>query len=1374
MKLKCFVLILLLSLILSSISVANIGSEDPLTIGLTIDISSRFAGGNGTRENPYQISNVTELQNMSADLNAHYVLINDIDASATKTWNWNGEKYEGFEPIGYDTSLDSGFQGTRFTGSLNGNHYEIKSLYICQNQSYCVGLIGQMYRGGSIENISLDDVDISGYWGVGGLIGVSYGDCCKNCYVNGKVSGITHFVGGLMGQNREGGIMNCTVTISIKGNNTIGGLVGITAMDIINCSSKGSVLGTSGVGGLTGLSSYFQRDSEIRNCSFDGAVYGTSQVGGLVGKNQRTNVRGCSSKGEIYGLGQYIGGLIGYHESREVIGCFSNCNVSGNAHVGGLVGDNSYWIRDSYSLGNVTGNQSVGGLVGTELYSLSYNSYYCINNSLINGKKFVTKYGIYEKHFNDWLGNDNQINIDNYLQINNSRNAYEIGNLYDLKSLLLLQSSQDITCYQTSDIDLSNEPGFYIPLLMGDYEGNNFQISNLNVTEYNNNYLGFFGRFWGDISNLSICDSRVSGLEFIGGLVGQIEGNVLNCSAHGNISSESYQCGGLLGRSRGNVINCHTTGRVHGDYYVGGLAGELYGLVECCYSNANVSSGVKENSGYYTGGFCGISFGDIRNCYSTGNVTGNRYVGGFLGSNRWWESTTYNCYSTGKVNGEMVVGGFMGGDAYSTIENCFFDEQKSQQTRAVGTQTVYGVHGKKTEEMKSRKTFEDHNWNFSTPWRIIEGHSYPFFNNWTPVISNIKVGENRTVYEDDKLNMSIGLEIDSEWPIPGLNITSFNNYTINTTSDWIQYSPDQIALVGTPTNKDVGKNYITINAQTEFGLIEENITITVNNTNDPPFFYADPPDIIYQDSYFSYDFDAIDEDPTNDTFNWSMYTNAPWLRLNSTTGNLSGIPGNDDVGRYHYIITAKDENGAFLSLAFGIEVINTNDPPTMINNSLTAREEMEFHHTIIVTDPDFITTGDNHTFNLTSGPEGLTVNHTTGEIIWTPTNLQAAQTHYVYITCMDSHDGETTQVFEIYVINVNDDPTITSIPVKKAYVGEEYRFKIESFDEDFLNPSNEEHRFDLDLSPKGMKINSTSGVITWTPTEAHTGQVNEVWYTVRDSEGAVASDEFFIYVELRDSMKEKNQPPGMFPTNQLVLNEDESIENLDLNTIIYDPEGDDMKFKGFDSDHIQVQLDNDKLTIIPQPDWHGEESILIVASDQDRLTNCYIPVKVLPVNDIPINNNFSYQIDELTNTVSLRAFTAYDADGDELVYVWNLGDGTTTYGETISHTYDVQIEEMNFNITLTVTDGSEFSKVCRTNITLQSEQDRTEPDDDKEEDSNNNNKANPFIFVILIVIIIFLITFFGIPFLLSRWNKEHDKDPYEENEKNEKRKVGNT
>lgn len=62
------------------------------------NLTSRFAGGDGSSGDPYLISNVSHLQDMFNDLDAHYEIINDIDASNTSQWN----NSKGFKPVGYD------------------------------------------------------------------------------------------------------------------------------------------------------------------------------------------------------------------------------------------------------------------------------------------------------------------------------------------------------------------------------------------------------------------------------------------------------------------------------------------------------------------------------------------------------------------------------------------------------------------------------------------------------------------------------------------------------------------------------------------------------------------------------------------------------------------------------------------------------------------------------------------------------------------------------------------------------------------------------------------------------------------------------------------------------------------------------------------------------------------------------------------------------------------------------------------------------------------------------------------------------------------------------------------------------------------------
>jgi len=164
-----------------------------------------FAGGNGTVGNPYQISTVDQLQNMSGDLSVNYKLINDIDASDTINWNSNA----GFEPIGRSSN--------KFKGTFDGQGYEITGLYINRSSTDHVGLFGRTYRS-EIKNVGLVDVNITARNYVGGLVGSSYcGSAITQSYISGNVTGKEQ-VGGLVGYINGGNLDQSYANVNMTGN----------------------------------------------------------------------------------------------------------------------------------------------------------------------------------------------------------------------------------------------------------------------------------------------------------------------------------------------------------------------------------------------------------------------------------------------------------------------------------------------------------------------------------------------------------------------------------------------------------------------------------------------------------------------------------------------------------------------------------------------------------------------------------------------------------------------------------------------------------------------------------------------------------------------------------------------------------------------------------------------------------------------------------------------------------------------------------------------------------------------------------------------------------------------------------------------------
>ena len=66
----------------------------------------------------------------------------------------------------------------------------------------------------------------------------------------------------------------------------------------------------------------------------------------------------------------------------------------------------------------------------------------------------------------------------------------------------------------------------------------------------------------------------------------------------------------LVGETAGSpmIINCFSSGTVKGDFYVGGIAGDLYGQATGCYSSCTVSGGGVGVITGHVGGYLTDSF----------------------------------------------------------------------------------------------------------------------------------------------------------------------------------------------------------------------------------------------------------------------------------------------------------------------------------------------------------------------------------------------------------------------------------------------------------------------------------------------------------------------------------------------------------------------------------------------------------------------------------------------------------------------------------------------------------------------------------------------------------------------------------------------
>ncbi|ARN57185.1 GLUG motif-containing protein [Sedimentisphaera salicampi] len=301
-------------------------------------IAFGFAAGDGTANNPYQISTPDHLEAVNNDLSAHYVLKNDIDLSA-RTYDR--------AVIAPDTDYtDSDFNGSLFSGSFDGAGYKILNLTVdtsnvTKDYPRYLGLLGKI-DGGEVRNLGIENAQITGgdnsrY--LGGLCGYNREGTITNCYATSDISGFV-YPGGLCGYNDDGIITNCYVTGSVSGGDNSyypGGLCGYTSGTITNCYATGSVSGGDRLGGLCGWNS----NGTIENCYATGSVSGgddSHRLGGLCGFNSGT-IASSYATGSVSG-GSHLGGLCGYNYEGTIRNCYATGSVSGKRNLGGLCGVN--------------------------------------------------------------------------------------------------------------------------------------------------------------------------------------------------------------------------------------------------------------------------------------------------------------------------------------------------------------------------------------------------------------------------------------------------------------------------------------------------------------------------------------------------------------------------------------------------------------------------------------------------------------------------------------------------------------------------------------------------------------------------------------------------------------------------------------------------------------------------------------------------------------------------------------------------------------------------------------------------------------------------------------------------------------------------
>ena len=397
-----------------------------------------FAGGTGTAEDPFQISEAGHLvllhemlKKEEAETNfddtyvkGYYILTADIalnDTADFANWNTTAPEY-GWEPIGVVGAYFSGVldgNGHKITGmfidadSANKSNYglfselrgTVKNLtvedsYICVSGNPAqVGTVAGYTYDAVIENCSADtDIALYGPATAGGI--VAQGTTVTNCTFSGAVvqldndvsiiGGIAGTIGSDIAGTIGSRITGCTFSGTLSGNGHTGGILGF-GENVANCINKGSVSGDV-AGGIVGRAYCVGTNLEIKitsyaieNCTNEGSVTGVTLAGGIVGwmsddePDISLSVIACENKGQVI-CDEAVAGIIGKLSVErsgniKIENCVNNADISGKGNTGGIICDLHGGILHQAGNVVVSGCKNLGDIISEDQCSAGIITY---------------------------------------------------------------------------------------------------------------------------------------------------------------------------------------------------------------------------------------------------------------------------------------------------------------------------------------------------------------------------------------------------------------------------------------------------------------------------------------------------------------------------------------------------------------------------------------------------------------------------------------------------------------------------------------------------------------------------------------------------------------------------------------------------------------------------------------------------------------------------------------------------------------------------------------------------------------------------------------------------------------------------------------
>ena len=806
-------------------------------------IAAGFAGGSGTEDDPYLISNGSELAYLAQQVNSgnsyenvHFKLTNDIylnDTTDWELWGTTGSSSAGkadtldgsaIEPTKQDkcdkmdapiaipvrpapkTELESDTLSDALNAAGQSNTFVSTGSYpwlvdsttydgrtAAQSGNYNISFepadarIAAVNANGVVTGVSAGETTITVTTEDGGFTGA----CAINVY-NQAVTGVT--IEPSEAELTVGSSTKLTATVLPEN---------ASNKNVVYSVDDESILSVDQDGNVTGLSA---GTATVTVTTEDGGFSASAEITVIPVRVTGVSI---SPKAASVGLGHTIQLTASIKPSNA-----ANKNLSWSVSDETIISVDDQGTVTGLSLGTatVTVTTEDGGFTASAEITVCYapaNTWTAIGTlnkdfcGVFNGDGYAVC-GIYINTRNAIQG---LFGINRYSVIANLgvAESYIYADSYWVGGVVGCNYGTVTNCYNTGSVVAS---GDNVGGVVGFSDGTVTDCYNVGSVTGKENVGGVVGYNGYGTSAVTDCynTGRVNGNRNVGGVIGFNCSSITECYNTGNITG-SNGVGGVIGGSNSSITDCYNTGSVTGRYHVGGVVGSV---VRKDGSNSHVTDCYNEGSitgDESVGGVAGYNLGTVTDCYNISIVNGNERVGGVVGYNDSFvdEGTVTNCYNTGSITGSNGVGGVVGYN-YGTVTYCY------NTGSVTGDESVGGVLGQKlngsitncyyyigccassnsygtaltNEQMLCAESFEG--FDFETVWTMDGNPGYPY----PKLINNFQTASPTTddvVFSIENITAAPGTDVSVAFTVEGV-------YEAHALTAFVRYDTNMLSVVG--------------------------------------------------------------------------------------------------------------------------------------------------------------------------------------------------------------------------------------------------------------------------------------------------------------------------------------------------------------------------------------------------------------------------------------------------------------------------------------------------------------------------------------------------------------------------------------------------